>query len=220
MTEYRHATETNDSTEEEDYTPGKFKQSEIDEHIGLLDENGNLIKRSCNITADISIFVNQAIKDGTINPDIINPATGEVDLTKVYDIAKSYGDSIIKGNFSVADDEKLAKIIAPTSNYSLVNGGTVTSDNIINHLDSGQPVKVTLSDGHRETIYDYDTDANGNVTRFKIDDVGYQGDKYVDPKTMQPYKVTNEGTKYEKKKYSQSHGDGSARTVNNIQVLQ
>jgi hypothetical protein len=141
---------------------------------------------------------------------------GLIDLVEIYKDAKKEG--AVWGNGNVSSATKLAKVINPDSNYKMVDGGNLTPQNIINQLDDNNLVKVTFSDGHREIIYGYDVDKSGQL-RFKIDDVGYQGDTYVDPKTMQPYMVTNENSKYEKKKYSKSHGNGRVRTVKNIHIL-
>ena len=196
-----------------EYVPDKFNQSVIDRHVG--------VKTGCNFTSDVNIIVNKAIKDGlTLNPEILTP-TGEVDMIKVYDLAKKHGDKVVSGNLNMVDEIALARIIAPDSNYEIVNGGAVTKDNIKEQLDNDQKIKIKLSDGHRETIYDYDTDEKGNVTRYKLDDGGYQGDTYVDPESLKAYKV-KEGNEdiEENRKYSRAHGEkGTTRDVSKIYII-
>jgi len=190
-----------DGKDVEGYYPGRFKQKEVDDKvIGK--------KTGCNYTADISMIV---YKLESIGVDL-----RLIDLVEIYKDAKKEG--AVWGNGNVSSATKLAKVINSDSNYKMVDGESPTPQNIINQIDNNNLVKVTLSDGHREIIYGYNIDKSGQL-RFKIDDVGYQGDTYIDPKTMQPYKITNEGSKYEKKKYSKSHGNGRVRTVTNIHIL-
>ena len=202
-----------------EYVADTFNQSVIDYY--LRDKNGKLVKAACNITTEINIFVDRAKRDGLeINPEILTP-TGEIDMLKVYKLAKQQGDDVIIGDFNVYNETLLARIIAPTSNYELVNGGPVTKDNIKTQLDTGEKIKVTLSDGHKETIYDYETDGNGNVTRFKLDDGGYQGDKYVNPDTMKAYTIAGGKEDIEKNRiYSNAHGKaGTTRDVSKIYII-
>ena len=188
-------------------------QSDLDKYITLKydPDATDIEKKSCNLTAIIDMIKSQAIADGIT--DLKN-----IDNNTIYDLAKAQGDDIISGKFSVADPSKLAKLIDPRLDYKFVDAGPVTSENIIDQLDNNKIVKVTLSDGHRQKITGYEVVGKEPDTslRFKIEDPGYQHDTYINPETMQPYKIN----KQDKEVVSREHGTGPKRKISSILVIE
>ncbi len=100
----------------------------------------------------------------------------------------------------VKDANALAKLagLKDVSLQKFRGSGDDLLKSMIQQLEKGNPVMVLLpgpdgSLGHMEAVVGYKFDKSGEL-KILLNDPGYQKDTYLDPKTMQPYRI-REGEK-------------------------
>ncbi|MCC6275624.1 MAG: hypothetical protein IT569_07190 [Leptospiraceae bacterium] len=112
---------------------------------------------------------------------------------EIYNTGNSSG--IIGDTGSVNNSNDLARI-AGASNLRFTEDATRIDSNsantIRNLLDSGTPIDLYLT-GHHVMIYGYQTNDQGQVTNFLVHDPGRNGSTHLNPNTMMPYRINDQG---------------------------
>lgn len=119
-------------------------------------------------------------------------------LGKDIDHASIYNKAVEKGyvdgnNASVNNANELAVLCGlKSANLIQMNVDKNFSNNLKIQIDKNNPVIIYLP-GHKETVVGYEY--ADNVLRFIVYDPGYQGDKYLDSKTLEVFYLNSKNNR-------------------------